>query len=87
MQNQPLSKATFSQVLELVDQGKLMEAEGICRDAVNQSPDDINMLALLGATLIKTHKYGEAEKFLRMSINLAPTFAKPHEDLAIFYLI
>jgi len=81
MQNQAISKATFSEVLELIDQGKLIEAEGICRDAVDQNPGDINMLALLGATLIKTRKYDEAEKYLRMTINLAPTFAKPHEDL------
>ncbi len=81
MQQQPASKAIFSEVLELIGQGKLAEAEDICRDAVDQNPDDINMLALLGATLIKTNKYSDAEKYLRMTINLAPTFAKPHEDL------
>ena len=86
MQKQSVSKAIFSEVLELVDQGKFMEAEDTCRDAVNQNPDEVNMLALLGATLIKTKKYSEAEKYLRMTVDLAPTFAKPHEDLGYLLL-
>jgi tetratricopeptide (TPR) repeat protein len=36
---------------------------------------------LLGATLLKIRKVPEAEKYLRKAIRLAPTFAKPHEDL------
>ena len=86
MQNHPVSKATFSEIIELVNLGKLIEAEGICNDAINQNPDDVNMLALLGALLIKMNKYGEAEKYLRMAIDIAPTFAKPHEDLGYVLL-
>jgi len=53
MQHQSVSKATFSEVIELINLGKLVEAGGICRDAVNQNPNDVNMLGLLGAILIK----------------------------------
>ncbi len=86
MQNQPVSKATFSEIIELVNLGKLVEAEGICNDAINQNPGDVNMLALLGALLIKMNKYVKAEKYLRMVIDIAPTFAKPHEDLGYVLL-
>ncbi len=39
------------------------------------------MLALLGAVQIKRRRYKDAERWLSRAIDLAPTFAKPHEDL------
>ena len=39
------------------------------------------MVALLGAILLKSKQIPEAEKYLRQAIQLAPSFAKPHEDL------
>jgi len=39
------------------------------------------MTALLGATLFKIGEMDEAEEFLRRATELAPSFAKPHEDL------
>lgn len=39
------------------------------------------MIALLGATLLKLGDREGAEENLRRAIDLAPTFAKPHEDL------
>jgi tetratricopeptide (TPR) repeat protein len=81
MQNQPVSKSTFSEIIELINQGQVSRAAGICREAVDANPDDVNMLGLLGAILVKTRNYKEAEKYLRRTIDLAPTFAKPYEDL------
>ena len=81
MQNQAASKATFSEIIELISLGQVGKAEEICKDAVNQSPTDVSMMGLLGAILIKMNKNEEAEIYLRKTIDLAPTFAKPHEDL------
>lgn len=81
MRHQAVSKSTFSEILELINRGELARAEAVSRDAVEHSPQDVNMTGLLGALLIKMKKYDEAETWLRKTIELAPTFAKPHEDL------
>ena len=81
MQQQTISKSIFSEVLELINLGQLAKADRICRDAIKHNPNDVNMLGLLGAVLTKMNNFEDAEKYLRMTIDLAPTFAKPHEDL------
>lgn len=78
---QAVSKSIFSEILELINRGEPARAEAVCKDAVAKSPNDVNMTGLLGAILIKMKKYDEAETWLRKTIELAPTFAKPHEDL------
>lgn len=79
------SRAKFNKVLSLIDQGQLTLAEGQCRQAIKDNSKDVNMLALLGAILLKGHKRDEAEEFLLSAIDKAPTFAKPHEDLGQLY--
>ena len=73
--------STVKEVIGLINEGLADQAVSICRDAVEHNPQDINMVALLGATLVKTSQVEEGEKFLRLAIKLAPNFAKPHEDL------
>jgi len=75
------SRAILNEAIELINAGERGKAEAICRDAIQRNPDDINMTALLGATLLKVGEVQEAETFLRRAIELAPSFAKPHEDL------
>jgi tetratricopeptide (TPR) repeat protein len=75
------SRGTISEAIELINTGRIDEAEALCRDAVARNPKDVNVTALLGATLLKTRQLEEAEKYLRLAIQLAPSFAKPHEDL------
>ena len=75
------SRAKLNEAIELINAGKRGDAETICREALKSNPDDINMAALLGASLLKAGELEEAENFLRQTIQLAPTFAKPHEDL------
>ena len=75
------SKSALSEAIGLINSGHPDQAEAICRSAVERNPDDINMVALLGAILLKSHQIPEAEKYLRQAIQLAPSFAKPHEDL------
>jgi tetratricopeptide (TPR) repeat protein len=75
------SRSALSEAIALINAGQIAKAEEICRSAVSRNQDDVNMVALLGATLLKSKQIDEAEKFLRQAIQLAPSFAKPHEDL------
>ncbi len=75
------SRATFAEIIEMINAGRPQDAVVACRAAIAQQPADVNALALLGAVLIKTRGFEEAEQRLRQAIELAPTFAKPHEDL------
>ena len=74
-------KAVFDEAIALINSGDLAAAEARCRNALETYPRDVNMLALLGAVLIKLNRTAEAEEMLRKAIDHAPTFAKPHEDL------
>jgi tetratricopeptide (TPR) repeat protein len=75
------SKSVLSEAISLINSGRPDKAAAMCRAALERNPDDINMVALLGAILLKGHQIPEAEKYLRQAIRLAPSFAKPHEDL------
>ncbi len=86
MQHQVISKSVFAEVLELISSGQLAAAERICKSTISQFPNDPNITGLLGALLVKMKKYEEAEKHLKRTIELAPTFAKPHEDLGFVLL-
>lgn len=81
MSQQFATKSTLFEAIELINSGQISEAETLCRAAVKRNPQDVNMTALLGATLFKAGKNAEAEDFLRVSIQLAPNFAKPWSDL------
>ncbi len=80
------SRATFTEIIQMINEGRPAEAEAACRAAVAQQPRDVNMVALLGAVLIKTRQFEAAEHYLRQATELAPTFAKPHEDLGFLLL-
>ena len=76
------SRNRFEEIIALVNAGDTTGAESLCRGGVARDPRDVNMIALLGAVLAKLRRYEEAEDVLRRAIALAPTFAKPREDLA-----
>ena len=65
---------------------RLDEAESLCRQSLQTEPDDINVLGMLGAILLKRDRPEEAEVLLLRTIALEPAFAKPHEDLGLLYL-
>jgi len=77
------TKSTLFEAIELINAGQIGKAEALCRAAVNRNADDVNMTALLGATLFKAGQHQEAEKYLRISTRLAPNFAKPWSDLGL----
>jgi len=75
------TKSTLFEAIELINSGQIDKAEALCRAAIERNENDVNMTALLGATLFKSRKIPEAEKYLRTSMRLAPNFAKPWSDL------
>jgi tetratricopeptide (TPR) repeat protein len=79
-------KGRFDEVLELVSRGEFGHADGLCRALLQKHPNDVNVLGLRGAVLIKLNRLDQAEESLRQTIRLAPTFAKPHEDLGLVLL-
>ncbi|MEX2496346.1 MAG: sulfotransferase [Woeseia sp.] len=80
------TKGRFEEVTELIARGEFGHAESLCRALLQQYPNDVNVLGLRGAVLIKLNRLQEAEQALRRTIRLAPTFAKPHEDLGLVLL-
>ena len=84
--NELSSEALFKETINLINKGDLAGAAANCRRAVAADSSDVSSTALLGAILIKTKEPIEAEKYLREAIDLAPTFAKPHEDLGYLLL-
>jgi tetratricopeptide (TPR) repeat protein len=73
-------------VLALAQADRLDEAEALGRDRLATSPDDVNLVATLGALLLRRGQYDEAQNHLARAIELEPQFAKPHEDLGALYL-
>jgi tetratricopeptide (TPR) repeat protein len=62
------------QAIELVDQGRLGAAEGICREYLLRYPDDVNALRLLAEVGLKLGRYLDAVKLLERCLQLAPEF-------------
>ena len=80
------SRQSMNEIFAHVTAGRFEDAEALCRETLLRSPDDINVLGMLGAILLKTGRGDEAETMLERTIELEPGFAKPHEDLGALYL-
>ncbi len=81
MQQSRAPRSLFDDILSLLQARQPEQALDKCRDALSSYPEDINILGLLGATLGDQGQFAEAETVLNQVIDLAPTFAKPYEDL------
>jgi tetratricopeptide (TPR) repeat protein len=79
-------RGRFDEILELVNRGEFGHAESLCRALLQKYPSDVNVLGLRGAVQIKLNRLEDAEQSLRQAVRLAPTFAKPHEDLGLVLL-
>jgi len=76
----------FEGIFSLVNSGQFEQAELECKSFLERKPDDINVLGLLGAVLLKLDKLDEARPILEKTVRLEPRFAKPHEDLGMLSL-
>ncbi|MCH9695409.1 MAG: sulfotransferase [Gammaproteobacteria bacterium] len=75
-------KASFDRATTFLRAGDAVLAERICRQALNAHPRDVNLLCLLGATLIKQEKASDAENTLSRAARIAADFSRAHEGLA-----
>ena len=76
----------FRKAMQLAASGDLEAAESLCRSTIACDSDNVQVLALLGAILLKTNRPAQAQPLLLRAVEIAPTFAKPREDLAILYM-
>lgn len=60
--------------VDLVEKGRLGDAEGICRDYLIRYPDDVNAIRLLAEIGLKLGMLEDAEKLLERCLDLAPNF-------------
>jgi len=79
-------RRTLDEIVQLVGRNRIGAAEKICREQLEMLPDDVNLLAMLGAILIRKGAWEKAENHLRRAIEIAPEFAQPYEHLGILHL-
>ena len=73
-------------IIRLINDGRVDDAEAMCRGALEAQPDEVNLVALMGAVLMKKGALESAEEHLRRAIEIEPAFARPHEDLGALLL-
>lgn len=73
-------------IFDLVEAGRIDDAEERCRHALGGHPDEINLLGMLGAILLKKGELDEAERHLLRTTELEPAFPKPWEDLGVLWM-
>ena len=83
---EPHPKRAFDRIVELLKSGARDEAEGLCRDAVERDPGDINFVALLGSILADGNQLEEAAELLGRAVRTAPGHAQAREDLGTILL-
>ncbi len=81
MQQSRAPRRLFDDIVAQLQSRQTQQAIASCRALLEDYPDDINILGLLGAALGDLRHFEEAENILGRVIELAPTFAKPYEDL------
>ncbi|MEZ5573004.1 MAG: sulfotransferase [Halioglobus sp.] len=86
MQHSRAPRRLFDEILAQLQARQTLQAIVKCRELLARYPDDINLLGLLGAALGESRRYEEAEQTLNRVIDLAPTFAKPYEDLGVLLM-
>ena len=85
MQNPANSKRRIDEIFRLITAGLLDQALQQCTDYLADDPEDINLVALHGAVLLKLGNFDQAQHALEKANRLEPDFAKPYEDQAIAY--
>jgi tetratricopeptide (TPR) repeat protein len=70
-----------------VRQGQTDKAVALCRERIQQNPKDAFAYNLLGMVYGNMKNYREAETALAKAIEIKPTWAPPHTNLANLYLV
>src|SRR5690606_15632647 len=79
--NMTTARQDFEEAVRLLREGRDDEAAARCEEALRRAPDDVNLLALLGAVHLRRRDPEAAVPFLRRAVALWPDFARAHEDL------
>lgn len=79
-------RAELREIFDLVEAGRIEDAENRCRRSLEANPDEINVLGLLGAILLRKGELDEAEQYLTRTTELEPAFPKPWEDLGALWM-
>jgi len=87
MQKPDTTRQVIDDIFRLISSGQLEQAEHECRSMLVKHPQDVNIIGLHGAVLLKLGRTDEARIALQKAITLEPEFAKPHEDLGRLFLI
>jgi len=87
MQKPDTTKQVFDDIFRLINSGQLEQAEHECKSMLVNHPQDVNIIGLHGALLLKLGCTDEARVALQKAIALEPEFAKSHEDLGRLSLI
>jgi tetratricopeptide (TPR) repeat protein len=74
-------RSQFDEALRLLEAGDTAGAQRLCEAALQRFPDHVNLLGLAGAIALRLGQRAQAEQRLRRTVELAPGFAKPWEDL------
>lgn len=74
-------QSDFSEALDALRLGNPKKAELICCKYLDVNPENADYRRLLGRALMTQNRPAEAEKHLRLAINIAPGIPALHEDL------
>lgn len=80
------TRQTLDAIVGMVRDGRIDAALDLCRESLSRQSEDVNLLGMLGAILLKKGEWEDAERTLKRTLEIEPAFAKPHEDLGILYL-
>jgi Flp pilus assembly protein TadD len=75
------SKLLLDQAISHHQHGRLVEAEGLYREILAQSPEDPHVLYLLGLVNYQSGRYESAIDHMQQAIRLKPDFAECHNSL------
>ncbi|KZX60105.1 hypothetical protein A3709_12420 [Halioglobus sp. HI00S01] len=86
MQQRRVPRSVFENILSEIKEGRTEQGLALCEAALDDYPEDINLLGLLGMAQGDLRQFDKAENTLRHVMELAPGFAKPYEDLGTLLL-
>lgn len=74
-------EAALREALKLRNDGRLLDAEMLCRRVLDVAPARVDALTIYGRVLKSQERYAEAERVFRKALKRAPTDPVLHNDL------
>ncbi len=80
------ARAYFDQIIEMIGRNDLDGALQRCEAALALHANHVSITALMGTIYLKRKEWKDAETCLQRAVELAPTFAKPQEELGFLLM-